>query len=113
MDHTIDAKDKRLGRVAAQIAILLQGKDSPAYNPRLPGKGRVIVKNAGKLAVSQKKLESKIYYRHTGYMGHLREKTLKERFASSPEKVLFDTVYNMLPKNRLRTPRLKRLVIER
>ncbi|MEK7192398.1 MAG: 50S ribosomal protein L13 [Patescibacteria group bacterium] len=113
MNHVIDATNQKLGRLASKIAQILQGKLHPSYNPRLPGSDRVVVKNASKIAVSGEKMEKKIYYRHTGYMGHLREKVFKDAFAKSPEKVLLLAVSRMLPKNFLRQPRLNRLVIER
>ncbi len=113
MEYLIDATNQRLGRLASQIASILQGKRDVRYEPRLSGSDRVRVKNAGKITVSGKKASQKIYYHHTGYMGHLREKTFREEFARSPEEVLRRTVEHMLPKNKLRTNRLKCLVIER
>lgn len=113
MDYTINAQNQRLGRLASEIAVILQGKKTAAYEPRLSGADRVIVKNVSKIAVTGKKYTQKVYYHHTGYMGHLREKKFREVFEKSPEKVLWKAVYNMLPKNRLRAKRLKRLVIER
>ena len=112
MDYIIDATGERMGRLASRIASLLQGKNTAAYNPGKAGTLRVVIQNASKITLSCKKSESKIYYRHTGYMGHLRERTFKEFFEKSPSAVLKKTVFNMLPKNRLRTPRLKRLTIQ-
>ncbi|MEK7611824.1 MAG: 50S ribosomal protein L13 [Patescibacteria group bacterium] len=113
MEHIIDATNQRLGRLATQIAGLLQGKTTPQYDPRLSGINRIVIKNASQLAVSGKKDTQKVYYRHTGYMGHLYEETFEQAFTKSPEEVLRRAVYNMLPKNRLRAKRLKRLHIER
>ena len=113
MEYLIDATDKKLGRLASEIALLLQGKNTARYNPRLPGDEKVLVKNVSKVVVTGRKHEQKIYYHHTGYMGHLRERKFKEVFQKSPEKVLWKAVYNMLTKNRLRIKRLKRLKIER
>ena len=112
MHYTIDAKNKILGRVATEIAIILQGKKDPKYNPRLPGTDNVLITNASKISVSGKKAKQKVYYHHTGYVGNLKEITYEKMFAKSPERVITKAVYNMLPKNRLRTPRLKRLKIE-
>lgn len=112
MLYTIDAKGKRLGRLASDIAVILQGKKSAAYNPRLRGEDRVVVKNVGGIVVSGGKEEKKIYYRHTGYMGHLREKTYAQAFAQSPEKVLRRAVEHMLPRNWIRKDRMKLLKVE-
>ncbi|MDD4931236.1 MAG: 50S ribosomal protein L13 [Candidatus Colwellbacteria bacterium] len=108
----IDAKDQKLGRLASKIALVLQGKDTAAYEPRLNGDNKVIVKNIKNLEITGKKAEQKIYYRHTGYMGHLREKTFTEAFTASPAWVLKHAVKGMLPKNRLQDKRLKQLIIE-
>ena len=113
MDYTIDATNQKLGRLASKIALILQGKLRPDYEPRLAGKDRVIVENISKIEVTGKKFEKKIYYRHTGYMGHLKEKSYREAFAKSPEKVLWTAVYNMLPKHKLRAERLKRLIVKK
>jgi large subunit ribosomal protein L13 len=112
MEYIINAEHQRLGRLASHIAVILQGKLSPGYEPRLSGKDRVVVKNIGKMSVSGEKASQKVYYRHTGYMGHLRERTFEEAFARSPAAVLRRAVAHMLPKNRLQTSRLARLKIE-
>lgn len=108
----LDAKNQKLGRLASKIASLLQGKDSATYEPRLEGENRVIVKNIKNVEVTGKKAEQKVYYRHTGYMGHLKEKSYKEAFEKSPAWVLKNAVSHMLPKNKLQNKRMKRLVIE-
>ena len=113
MDYIIDATNQKLGRLASQIAVILQGKLEPSYEPRLAGLTKVIVKNASKIAVTGRKYNQKVYYHHTGYMGHLRTKTFKEQFTKSPARVLRQAIFNMLPKNRLRAKRLNRLVIEK
>ncbi len=113
MDYTIDAKGKRLGRLASEIAVILQGKKDPSYEPRLAGSGRVVVKNAGKMQFTGKKLEQKTYYKHTGPLGHLKERTLGEKFEKDPAWVLRNAVRLMLPKNRLQKLRLNRLVVEK
>lgn len=112
MEHIINAENQTLGRLASKIAVILQGKLTAAYNPRLLGKDKVIVENVAKLTVTGRKFNDKIYYHHTGYMGHLREKTFQDIFTKSPATVLRKAVYNMLPKNRLRAQRLKRLKIK-
>ena len=110
MDYTIDAKNKRLGRVATEIATILQGKKSPSYDPRKVGEDRVLLKNAGTVTLSGNKFREKRYYRHTGYMGHLKSETFEQAFAKSPERVLREVVRHMLPKNFLNSRRLKNLV---
>ena len=109
MDYTIDAKNKRLGRVASEIAIILQGKKNPRYERNKIG-DRVIVKNAASFTVTGKKMKQKIYYRHTGYMGHLKSKRLEEKMADDPRKVLREAVRKMLPKNFLNQRRLNNLI---
>ncbi len=108
----LDAKNQKVGRFATKIALLLQGKDSAEYEPRLEGENRVVIKNIRDIEITGKKAEQKIYYRHTGYMGHLKEKTYKEAFAKSPAFVLRNAVEHMLPKNKLQAKRMKRLIIE-
>ncbi len=112
MDYIIDATNKKLGRLASEIAVILQGKKSPFYNPRLVSGDRVVVKNVDKIDIAAKKMSGKVYYRHTGYMGHLKERTLKEAWKRSPAAVLKLAVARMLPKNFIRAKRLKKLIIE-
>lgn len=110
MDYHLDAKNKILGRLASEIAQILQGKKNPKYEPRLVGGDRVLVKNYKDIRVTGRKLKEKIYYHHTGYMGHLKEKTLEQVFAKDPKRVLRESVRRMLPKNFLNAKRLKNLV---
>lgn len=111
-EYTVDAKGKYLGRLATEIALLLQGKDMPTYDPKDQGDVRVIVKNITGVKVSGKKAEQKVYYHHTGYIGHMKEKTYEEAFAKDPKWVLRHAVQGMLPKNRLAAKRIKQLVFE-
>lgn len=113
MQHIVDAKEKPLGRIAVEIAHILQGKHLPSYQKNHPGTDSVLVKNAGQMTVSGGKETKKIYYRHTGYMGHLRELSYQAAFAKSPMEVLRTAVFNMLPKNWIRQDRLNRLTIEK
>ncbi len=99
--HVIDAADRPLGRVASQIATLLRGKHKPAFHPSQDIGDYVIVVNAGKVAVTGKKLEQKIYYRHSGHLGGLKETSLKDMLAKRPERVIEHAVRGMLPKNSL------------
>jgi len=110
MDYQIDAKGKPLGRVASEIAMVLQGKKSAKYNPRLIGGDRALVKNFDKLTISGNKAKQKIYYRHTGYVGHLKETKFEDAFAKDPKKVLREAVRRMLPKNFLNPRRMKNLI---
>ena len=112
-EHVIDAKGKKLGRLASEIAVILQGKKNVSYEPRLAGSDRVVVKNAGRIEVTGKKMEQKKYYKHAGPLGHLKERILGEKFEKDPAWVLRNAVRLMLPKNRLQKPRLNRLVIEK
>ncbi len=110
MDFHLDAKDQKLGRLSSQIALILQGKKSVSYNPRLVGQDRVILKNYAKIALTGRKLRDKVYYRHTGYVGHLKETTLEQALARDPKRAIRETVRKMLPKNFLNSKRLKNLI---
>lgn len=112
MIYEIDANGKKLGRLASEIATILQGKRAPSYEPRLEGGDRVVVTNVKKLAMTERKLRGKIYYRHTGPLGHLKERPLKDVFTKKPAWVLRNAVRLMLPKNKLLARRMKRLVFE-
>ncbi len=112
MHTTIDATNKKLGRLASEIAVILQNKRSVMYNPRLAGSDTVLIKNADKMSITEAKKTKKVYHRHTGYMGHIKSLTLKQMLEKSPAKALRLAVYRMLPKNFLRDRRMKRLIIE-
>jgi large subunit ribosomal protein L13 len=109
MEHIIDAKDKKLGRLATQIAVILQGKTRAAYAPNESGTDVVIVKNARLVVVSGKKAEQKVYYKHAGMLGHLKENKYADVFAKDPTWVIRHAVNSMLPKNKLRARRINRL----
>ncbi len=113
MEHIIDAKNQKLGRLASKIALILQGKNKADYEPRLEGKDKVTVKNASKVVLTGRKADQKVYHYHTGYMGHLRTIPFKDMLAKHPERDLEWAVYNMLPKNFLRQKRMNRLTIEK
>ena len=110
MDHHIDAKGKKFGRLASEIAVILQGKKSASYAQNKVSDDRVLISNVKDVVVTGDKLDSRIYYRHTGYMGHLKEETLGERMAKDPKKALRETVRHMLPKNFLNAKRLNNLI---
>ncbi len=107
--HVIDADGRTLGRLASEIAILLQGKHKPIYVPHLNTGDFVIVTNVGKIHVTGRKAEQKIYYRHSGYHGGLKEQTLAVVLAKTPDRVLRHAVKGMLPKNALGRHMLARL----
>ena len=107
--HVIDAKDKTLGRLSSEIATLLQGKHKPIYVPHLNTGDYVIVINAEKVRVTGRKLEQKMYYRHSGYHGGLKERTLSQVLEKSPTRVIQQSVKGMLPKSALGRRMLGRL----
>lgn len=110
--HTIDATGKVLGRLATEVAILLRGKHKPDFAPYKDMGDFVVVKHVDKIKFTGKKLESKIYYRHSGYLGSLKEIPLKKLFERNPAEVLKRAVWGMLPKNKLRPLQIKRLKFE-
>jgi large subunit ribosomal protein L13 len=110
MDYHIDAKGKILGRLASDVSLILQGKKSATYAPNKLGNDRAIVKNIGGIEVTGNKLVDKIYYHHTGRVGHLKELRLEEKMAKDPRAVLRQAVRKMLPKNFLNQKRMKNLV---
>ncbi len=112
MQYTIDAKNKPLGRVASEVALILQGKKNPSYDPRKEGNDSVLLKNALKVVVTGRKAEQKKYYHHSGPLGHLKEERYEEKFAKDPTWIIRHAVRLMLPKNRLNVRRMKRLTIE-
>jgi len=99
--HVIDASGQTLGRLSTEVARLLMGKHKPTYSPHLDMGDFVIVVNAEKIRVTGKKLDDKIYYRHTGYVGGLKETTLAEMLRRKPRQVLELAVKGMLPRNKL------------
>ncbi len=110
-EYKIDATNKPLGRLASEIAIILQGKDSPDYQPNKVADVKVVVENVSKMKITGKKLEQKVYRHHTGYIGHLKETPMKDVFEKNPAEVLKRAVLGMLPKNSLRSKRIKNLKI--
>jgi large subunit ribosomal protein L13 len=109
--HLIDLQGKTLGRVCVEIATLLQGKNKVDYSPNRDAGDYVVAINAKDIQVTGNKLKEKVYYHHTGYAGHLREFTLGQLMKSDPRKVIHHGVLGMLPKNKLRAPRMTRLKI--
>jgi large subunit ribosomal protein L13 len=107
----VDAEGETLGRLATEIADVLRGKRKPAYTPHVDTGDFVVVVNAEKIHVTGNKLEQKIYYRHSGYPGGLRQRTLAEQLQRRPEEVIRKAVKGMLPKNRLAAAQLKKLKV--
>ena len=107
----VDAESKVLGRLASQIAIRLRGKHKPIFTPHADTGDFVVVINADKVSLTGSKLDQKIYYRHSGYMGGLKEIPAKRLLEKKPEEVLRLAVKRMLPKNSLGRRQLKKLKI--
>lgn len=109
--HLVDAQGQIVGRLASQIARILRGKTKPQFTPHCDTGDFVVVVNAAKVVFTGKKLDKKIYYRHSGYMGGLKAITAKQLLQKKPEEVLRHAVWGMLPKNRLGRRLLKKLKI--
>ena len=107
----VDADGQTLGRLATQIADALRGKRKPTYTPHIDTGDFVIVVNAEKIAVTGNKRADKIYYRHSGYHGGLRSRTLQEMLDRRPEEVIRLAVRGMMPRNRLARAQLRKLKI--
>ena len=107
----VDASGQTLGRLATQIADTLRGKRKPEYTPHCDVGDFVIVVNAEKISVTGKKRQQKRYYRHSGYPGGLRSRTLEEQLARRPEEVIRKAVKGMLPRNRLARAQLVKLKV--
>ncbi|MBI2640642.1 MAG: 50S ribosomal protein L13 [Candidatus Sungbacteria bacterium] len=113
MEYKIDATDKILGRLATEVSILLRGKNNPGFDPAKFTANRVIISNTDKIRVSGKKLTQKLYRRHSGFHGGLREEKLRELLARDSCEVLRKAVMGMLPKNKLRARYIKNLILLR
>ncbi len=107
----VDAQDKVLGRLAAQIAARLRGKHKPEYTPHVDTGDYVVVVNAAKLRVTGKKAERKIYYRHSGFPGGIKQTNFAKLHAAKPERVLARAVKGMLPKGPLGYAMIRKLKI--
>ena len=99
--YVVDAADYTLGRLASEVAKVLRGKNKPEFTPHVDTGDYVIVVNADKVKVTGKKLDQKIYYHHSDYVGGMKEATLREMMAKKPEKVVELAVKGMLPKGPL------------
>ena len=107
----VDAEGQTLGRLASEIAMVLRGKRKPEYTPHCDVGDFVVVINAEKIAVTGKKRTDKVYYRHTGYPGGIRSRTLEEMLDRRPEEVIRKAVKGMLPRNRLARQQLRKLKV--
>jgi len=109
--YVVDASEVSLGRAATQIATLLIGKGKPQFTQHIDCGDYVIVVNADKLVVTGNKMADKKYYRHSGFPGGIKEATLADKMAKDPTEVIVKAVRGMLPVNKLRDDRLKRLKV--
>ena len=107
--YVVDAEGKTLGRLASEVANVLRGKNKPTYTPHIDTGDYVIVVNAEKIQVTGKKLDQKIYYHHSEYVGGMKEATLREMMQKKPEFVITHAVKGMLPKGSLGRQMLKKL----
>ena len=109
--YVVDATDMTLGRLASNVANVLRGKNKPIYTPNIDTGDFVIVINAEKIKVSGKKLDDKIYYTHSDYVGGFKSQTLREKLAKNPEGVIEDAVRGMLPNGPLGDAMYKKLFV--
>ena len=107
--YVVDASGKTLGRLATEIARRLRGKHKPEYTPHVDTGDYVIVVNAGAVKVTGRKLQDKMYYRHTGYIGNMKSTNLEKLLAEKPEKAIQYAVKGMMPKNPLGRAMFKKL----
>ncbi len=109
--YVVDATDMTLGRLASEVAKVLRGKNKPIFTPHIDTGDYVIVVNAEKIKVTGKKLDQKIYYHHSDYVGGMKETTLREMMAKKPERVIELAVKGMLPKGPLGREMYKKLYV--
>ena len=107
----VDATDQTLGRLSAKLAMILQGKNKPVYTPHMDTGDFIVVVNVEKMKITGRKLDQKIYYRHTGYAGGQRATKMRDMMNEHPERVLTHAVKGMLPKNKISSAQLKKLKI--
>ncbi|HRN68028.1 MAG TPA: 50S ribosomal protein L13 [Promineifilum sp.] len=109
--YVVDAEGQTLGRLASSVATILKGKHKPTYSPAVDCGDFVVVVNADKIAVTGRRLEQKKYYRHSLYIGGLKEITLRDQLQQHPERVVESAVRGMLPKNTLGRKMFKKLKV--
>ena len=109
--YVVDAEGKHLGRLATEIVRVLRGKNKPQYTPHVDVGDFVVVINADRVAVTGKKAEQRVYRRHSGYPGDMKETSYEQMLARKPTEVLRKAVYGMMPKSRLARKQFKKLKI--
>ena len=109
--YVVDATDMTLGRLASEVAKVLRGKNKPIFTPHIDCGDNVIVINAEKIKVTGKKMDQKVYYHHSDYVGGLKEATLREKLEKKPEQVIELAVKGMLPKGPLGRQMIKKLYV--
>ena len=107
--YVVDATGHTLGRLASEVAKILRGKNKPIYTPHIDTGDYVVIINADKIKVTGKKMDQKIYYHHSDYVGGMKETTLREKMAKKPEDVIYLAVKGMLPKGPLGRSMIKKL----
>ena len=109
--YVVDAKDAVLGRLATKIATYLRGKNKPVFTPNVDTGDFIVVINADKIRLTGRKLDNKVYYHHTGYIGGIKAQTAKSMMEKTPEKIIEKAVWGMLPKNTLGRSMLRKLKV--
>ncbi|BAL98419.1 50S ribosomal protein L13 [Caldilinea aerophila DSM 14535 = NBRC 104270] len=109
--YVVDATGKTLGRLASEVAKILRGKHKPTFSPNLDNGDFVIVTNCERIVVTGKKLDTVRYYRHSRYPGGLKSRTMREMMDRFPERVIYEAVRGMMPKNKLGRAQMKKLRI--
>ncbi len=107
--YVVDAEDLVLGRMSSRVAAILRGKHKPIYTPHVDTGDHVIIINAAKVVLTGKKLDQKIYYRHTGYPGGLKETSYRTLMSTKPEFAVYESIRRMMPKGPLGRQMLKKL----
>ena len=109
--YVIDAEEKTLGRLASEIARILRGKNKPQYTPHVDTGDFVVVVNADRVIVTGRKAEQKVYRRHSGYPGGMKETSYEQMMERKPTEILRKAVYGMMPKGRLARQQMRKLKI--
>lgn len=112
MNHELNAENQIFGRLASKVVLILRGKTRPNFDPAKMPQEKVLVSNIAKLRFSGKKLSQKLYHHYSGYPGGLKTRSLEKEWPKNPVKIFKKTVYDMLPKNRLRDRVIKNLTVK-
>ena len=105
----VDGENQIVGRLATEVADLLRGKNNPCYTPNVDSGDYVVIVNAEKIKLTGNKIDKKLYYWHSNFIGGLKQRTAKEQLVKNPQKVIMEAVKGMLPKNALGKKQLKKL----